>query len=146
MSRLFKIALFVSSVGAGSLWSTGEGVTPPAPAPGHHTAQEAQNHQSHQTHRDFAHTHPGGYTSPSSSSIQNHPLHRQASSFQQQIDEEEDIPASKKKHSTKKLVGVAAATAVAGAILAQQGALDGLPLVGKDGEAGGEGGEVTDAG
>ena len=84
--------------------------------------------------------------------MQNHPLHSQATRFQQQIDEDEEgVPQNKRKHSTKKLIGVAAATAAAGAILAQQGALDGLPIVGgKDGDAadGGDagGGEAADAG
>jgi hypothetical protein len=143
MSQLFKIMLFSSSFAAGSLCATGTEGQAPA-----HAAQNQPHQQTHQqTHRDFSHTHthPGGHT-PLPPSIQNHPLHRQASGFQQQIDEDEDVPASKKKHTTKKLLGVSAATAVAGAILAQQGALDGLPIVGKDGEAGGEGGEAADAG
>ena len=143
MSQLFKIMLFSFSFAAESLCDIRTEGLAPAQA-----AQNQQHQQTHQkTHRDFAHTHTnsGGHA-PFPPSIENNSLQRKAWEFQKQIDEYEDVSASKKKHTNKKLVGVATATAVAGVILAQQGALDGLPIVGKDGEAGGEGGEAADAG
>ena len=109
MSRIFKIALFVSSFGAGPLCATGEN-DPQSASGGQDHAQAAQNQQ-RQTHRSYAHTQPSmPPLSPQGQQMQSHVTNIQGKIYDSDGEEPKKGMSTKKKAA---LVGVGAAAGIA---------------------------------